>query len=271
MTVRANKLQLLAIPGHWHLQTTCAIAVMAKASTAGKTKTRLVPPLTQEQAATLNTVFLRDAADNILAAAQLAKISGWVAYAPAGSAPFFRAHLPDSIGLVETVAPTLGECLLHAAALFLQAGYGSVCLINSDSPTLPVGYLVAAATALAAPGDRIVLGPSTDGGYYLIGLKRPHAPLFEDIAWSTDQVSHQTRVRAKGLELPIVELPTWYDVDDAEALQVLLDELIDGRGLRGGGSDPTRAIWTRGYLSTLVKTCDLRARLNAMPITDRLA
>src|SRR5262249_39503500 len=90
----------------------------------------------------------------------------------------------------------------------------------SDSPTLPVGYLVAAATALAAPGDRIVLGPSTDGGYYLIGLKRPHAPLFEDIAWSTDQVSHQTRVRAKALELPILQLPTWYEGDDAEALQV---------------------------------------------------
>src|SRR5262249_12181109 len=134
---------------------------MAKASTAGKTKTRLVPPLTQEQAATLNTVFLRDAADNILAAAQLAKISGWVAYAPAGSAPFFRAHLPDSIGLVETVAPTLGECLLHAAALFLQAGYGSVCLTNSGSPTLPGGYLVAAPTAPPCPLGRLLLGPPT--------------------------------------------------------------------------------------------------------------
>ena len=140
---------------------------MAKASIAGRTKTRLVPPLTEEQAATLNTVFLRDAADNILAAAELANISGWMAYAPTGSAPLFRAHLPDSIGLMETVAPSLGECLLHSAATFLQAGYGSVCLINSDSPTLPVGYLVAAATALAPPGDRIVLGPSTDGGYYL--------------------------------------------------------------------------------------------------------
>jgi len=272
LTVRADKLQLFATSGpHWHLRATCAIAAMAKASIAGRTKTRLVPPLTEEQAATLNTVFLRDAADNILAAAELANISGWMAYAPTGSAPFFRAHLPDSIGLLETVAPSLGECLLHAAATFLQAGYGSVCLINSDSPTLPVGYLVAAATALAPPGDRIVLGPSTDGGYYLIGLKRPHAGLFEDIAWSTDQVSHQTRVRAKALNLPIVELPTWYDVDDAEALQILLDELIDGRGFREVGSDPTRAIWTRGYISTLVKTCDLRARLNAMRITDRLA
>ena len=105
----------------------------------------------------------------------------------------------ESIGLIETVAPTLGECLHHAAATLLRAGHGAVCLINSDSPTLPVGYLVAAATALAAPGDRIVLGPSTDGGYYLIGMKRPHPGLFEDIAWSTDQVLSQTLARAAAL------------------------------------------------------------------------
>jgi rSAM/selenodomain-associated transferase 1 len=269
LTIGADKLQLSAsMDPHWCLRSTCAIAVMAKASIAGRTKTRLVPPLTEEEAATLNTVFLRDAADNILAAAAVANISGWMAYAPAGSQPFFRAHLPDRIGLLETVAPTLGECLLHAAAMFLQAGHAAVCLVNSDSPTLPVGYLIAAATALAAPGDRVVLGPSTDGGYYLIGLKRPHALLFEDIAWSTDQVCVQTRMRATALGLPIVELPTWYDVDDAEALQVLLDELLNGRRFRELGSDPTRAIWTRGYLSTLVETCDLRARLNGTHIGD---
>jgi rSAM/selenodomain-associated transferase 1 len=265
----ADKLQLPASMGpNWYLRSTCAIAVMAKASIAGSTKTRLVPPLTEEEAATLNTVFLRDAADNILAAAAFANISGWMAYAPTGSQPFFRAHLPDSIGLLETVAPTLGECLFHASAMFLEAGHAAVCLINSDSPTLPVGYLIAAATALAAAGDRVVLGPSTDGGYYLIGLKRPHAEVFENIAWSTDQVFVQTRMRATALGLPIVELPTWYDVDDAEALQVLLDELLNGRGFREVGSNPTRANWTRGYISTLVETRDLRARLNGARIRD---
>ena len=269
MTIGADKLQLPAGMGpDGYLRSTCAIAVMAKASIAGRTKTRLVPPLTEEEAATLNTVFLRDAADNILAAAAFCNISGWMAYAPTGSQPFFRAHLPDSIGLLETVAPTLGECLSHASAMFLAAGHAAACLINSDSPTLPVDYLIAAATALAAPGDRVVLGPSTDGGYYLIGLKRPHAELFENIAWSTDQVLVQTRMRAMALGLPIVELPMWYDVDDAEALLLLLDELLSGRGFREVVSDPTRAFWTRGYLSTLVETCDLRARLNGTHIRD---
>ena len=156
---RTDKLDACLRDGpHWDLQTACAVAVMAKASIPGKTKTRLVPPLTEDEAATLNTVFLRDAADTILSAAAFANINGWMAYAPAGTEQFFRTHLPESIGLLETVAPSLGECLLHAAAILLRAGHGAVCLLNSDSPTLPAGYLVAAATALTAPGERIVLG-----------------------------------------------------------------------------------------------------------------
>lgn len=245
---------------HWDLRTVCAVAVMAKASIPGRTKTRLVPPLTEDEAATLNTVFLRDAADTILSAAGYANISGWMAYAPTGAGPFFRTHLPESIGLLETVAPSLGECLLHAAATLLRAGHGAVCLLNSDSPTLPAGYLVAAATALAAPGDRIVLGPSTDGGYYLIGMKHPHPGLFQDIAWSTDQVFAQTLARAEALGLSVFELPTWYDVDNAETLQILIDELVAGKRFREVGT-PTAAKWTKNHLSTLIDRSGLRGRV----------
>jgi glycosyltransferase A (GT-A) superfamily protein (DUF2064 family) len=133
---------------HRHLRSACAIAVMAKASIAGQTKTRLVPPLSEDEAATLNTVFLHHAADNILSAAAFANISAWMAYAPAGSAPFFRSHLPQDVGLLETALPTLGECLQYASAALLRLGHGAVCLIDSGSPTLPVGDLIAAATAL---------------------------------------------------------------------------------------------------------------------------
>lgn len=245
---------------HCDLRTVCGIAVMAKASIPGKTKTRLVPPLTEDEAATLNTAFLRDAADTILSAAALANIRGWMAYAPAGAEQFFRTHLPHSIGLLETVAPSLGECLLHAAASLLRVGHGAVCLLNSDSPTLPAGYLVAAATALAAPGDRIVLGPSTDGGYYLIGMKRQHPGLFEGIAWSTDQVFARTLARAEALALPVIELPTWYDVDDARSLQTLIDEVVAGKRFRDVGI-PTPAKWTRDHLSTLIEDFGLRGRI----------
>jgi rSAM/selenodomain-associated transferase 1 len=233
---------------------------MAKASIPGKTKTRMVPPLSADEAATLNTVFLRDAADNILSAAARADISGWMAYAPADSAAFFRSHLPETIGLLETVAPTLGDCLHYASATLLGEGHGAVCLINSDSPTLPVDYLATAATALAAPGDRVVLGPSTDGGYYLVGIKRPLAGLFEDIAWSTDRVFSQTSKRAETLGLPVFQLPSWYDVDDAETLQTLIDEVLGGKPFRADAiASPATA--TRGCLATLAESFGLLRRM----------
>jgi hypothetical protein len=152
----------------------------------------------------------------------------------------------------------------------LRAGHGAVCLINSDSPTLPVAYLVTAATALAAPGDRIVLGPSMDGGYYLIGMKRPHAGLFEDIAWSTDQVFSQTLARAESLGASVFELPNWYDVDNAGSLQTLIGEILDGEPFRKVGT-PTPATWTRGYLSTLIQDAGLRGRICAGRTTGGLA
>jgi rSAM/selenodomain-associated transferase 1 len=239
----------------------CAIAVMAKASIPGRAKTRLVPPLTPEEAASLNTAFLRDIADNLIGAAGLANIAPFMAFAPAGSAAFFRSILPAPIGLLEAVAPNFGDCLFHAAAALLEAGHDAVCLLNSDSPTLPTTYLTAAATALAAPGDRIVLGPSTDGGYYLLGLKRPHRRLFEDIDWSTEKVAGQTLARARELGLAVQQLPSWYDVDDLGALRLLMGELLEGRRFRVWGSTPTPATWTRRELARLLDSADLPARL----------
>jgi len=239
----------------------CAIAVMAKASIPGRAKTRLVPPLTPEEAANLNTTFLRDIADSLVGASAFADIAPVMAYAPAGSATFFREILPARIGLLETVQPSFGECLFQAAAALLGAGHDSVCLINSDSPTLPVAYLVAAATVLAAPGDRMVLGPSTDGGYYLIGLKQPHRRLFEEVDWSTERVTAQTLARAQEVGLAVHQLPTWYDVDDVAALRVLMGELLEDRRFRACGSRPTPATWTRRELVRLLGSTDLAQRL----------
>ncbi len=241
----------------------CAIAVMAKASIPGHAKTRLTPPLTAEEAAGLNTSFLRDIADNLIGASAYANIAPYVAFAPAGSVLFFREVLPAPVGLVETVAPSLGECLWHATTRLFDAGHAAVCLLNSDSPTLPAAYLVAAATALAAPGDRIVLGPSTDGGYYLIGLKRPHRRLFEDIDWSTERVTAQTLARAREVGLAAQLLPSWYDVDDLHTLRLLVGEVIDDRRFRVWGSEPTPAAWTRRELERLIAGADLLARLAA--------
>jgi rSAM/selenodomain-associated transferase 1 len=244
---------------------------MAKASIPGGAKTRLAPPLTPEEAANLNTSFLRDIADSLLRASTLANIAPYMAFAPAGSAPFFRDVLPARIALLETVAPSLGDCLFQAATALLDAGHDCVCLLNSDSPTLPAAYLVTAATALAAPGDRIVLGPSTDGGYYLIGLKRPHRRLFEDIDWSTEVVAAQTLERARELDLAVHHLPSWYDVDDAETLRMLVGELLDDRRFRVWGSKPTPAAWTQRELERLLRSADLAARLALPTPASRVA
>jgi rSAM/selenodomain-associated transferase 1 len=218
----------------------CAIGVMAKAPRAGRSKTRLCPPLTPEQAAALSAGFLRDVTENIVSAAQLAPIQGLIAHAPAGSAALFDGHLAEGTGFVladgAIDAPSgvvgFGRCLLHAIQGMFDAGFGAACVLNSDSPTLPTAYLARAASLLLSGGDRVVLGPAEDGGYYLLGMTAPHARLFANIAWSTETVAAATRARIAALGLETVELPTWYDVDEAAALDRLTNELANpGDGL----------------------------------------
>jgi uncharacterized protein len=203
----------------------CGVAIMAKASVPGRTKTRLVPPLTFEQAAALNTAFLQDTAANLLLAGNCAAIAGYVAFAPAGTEQFFRGTLPPDIGLIDACLPHLSECLLLTIEKIFARGHASAVVLNSDSPTLPTALLVEAVDALASPGERAVLGPSTDGGYYLLGLKTPHRRLFEDITWSTEHVAAQTLERARELKLEVHMLSAWYDVDDVEGLCRLQREL----------------------------------------------
>jgi len=213
----------------------CAIAVMAKAPRTGQVKTRLVPPLTHDAAAALSASFLRDITQNILLAARQQAIQGYIAYAPAGFERLFegviasgtRLVLADGSGEMPPGVQGFGRSLLQASEALFEKGHETVCLLNSDSPSLPTSLLCQAAEALTRDGDRVVLGPADDGGYYVIGMKAPHAHLFEDIDWSTDRVACQTRARARSLGLELVELATWYDVDDRSGLARLLDEFAD--------------------------------------------
>jgi uncharacterized protein len=198
---------------------------MAKAPRQGEVKTRLVPPLTAAEASALSAAFIRDTAENILAAADSAAIEGFVAYSPAGSAAAFADVLSTAIQLLPPRRTGLAAGLLDAASDLLAAGYAAACLVNADSPNLPTSLLIRAAQALAAPGDRVVLGRADDGGYYLIGLKQPHHRLFERIAWSTELVFQQTLDRAAEIGLAVHALPVWYDVDDIASLRRLIGDL----------------------------------------------
>jgi rSAM/selenodomain-associated transferase 1 len=228
----------------------CAIAVMAKAPQSGRSKTRLTPRLSPDQAADLSAAFLRDITENIVAAARATRIDSFIAYAPAGTEALFDGHLASGTRLIlADGTPAMpddvigfGRCLLQAVHTLLTAGYNAAVVLNSDSPTLPTEYLIRAAVLLAAPGDRAVLGPAEDGGYYLLGLKQAHAHMFADISWSSEHVAGQTRARAREIGLELVELPAWYDVDDAEALDRLIAEL-------GGDENRTTAPATARWLA----------------------
>jgi rSAM/selenodomain-associated transferase 1 len=254
--------------GSLFIKPRCALALMAKVPFAGAVKTRLTPPLSPEEAATLSTCFLRDMTTNVLDM-NGDGTEGVVLYTPADAEAFLHSLLPDGCKLVAQRGETLGERLINAAAELLSNGFESVCLINSDSPTLPVEVLRTATSLLAQDGDRVVLGPSEDGGYYLIGLKHPHHELFERIAWSTAEVLSHTIERAAEINLPVEFLPTWYDVDDAATLRLLCEELSllsdghDDRAFRGGFEAPH----TRKYLAGLIAKDD--QRLMADPHTAK--
>jgi rSAM/selenodomain-associated transferase 1 len=220
----------------------CALAVMAKAPRPGKVKTRLSPPLTPEQASELNIRFLRDTAENIQQVTEAGNSAGIVVYTPVGDEAAFDGILPASFQLLGQRGDGFGERLLHACEDLFACGFSAVCLIDSDSPTMPQESLLQAVTRLSLPGDRLVLGGSDDGGYYLIGVKHSHQRLFERIDWSTERVLAQTLERAREIGLQAELLPTWYDVDDGATLERLRRELlsVSGEGFTGYDARHTR-------------------------------
>jgi len=228
------------------------MGIMAKVPRSGRVKTRLVPPLTPDQASALSECFLQDVATSIATAAATdhARIQGVAVYLAEGEEQNFRdGLLPREFLLLAQRGEHLGERLFHAAVDLLEAGFHSVCLVNADSPTLPSSLLGEAVLALQAPGDRIVLGPASDGGYYLIGLKRARRRLFEEISWSTSSVFVQTIARARELSLEVQRLAEWYDVDDRQSLRLLCRELF---GRDGMNVPVCRGAATRALLDKLL-------------------
>jgi rSAM/selenodomain-associated transferase 1 len=228
-----------------------ALVMMAKAPLSGAVKSRLVPPLTPDEAAELNRCFIRDLCASIESAAATvaqdsdARVAGMIAYAPAGKESAFDGVVPDSFELIAQRGDDLTARLINVAGDLLAAGYESVAMMNSDSPTIPASILAGAMTNLARPGDRIAIAGADDGGYCLIGVKRPHWRIFQDITWSTEAVFAQTLERAAELGLEVERMPSWYDVDDAASLRRLIGELC---------GDQTR-IETRGFDAPATRAC----------------
>lgn len=225
-----------------------AIGIMCKAPQPGLAKTRLATAIGAIAAAELSACFLRDVAAAIEAIPETLGRRGYGVYAPAGAEQVLRDLFPQQFGMFLQAGEDFGNVLYGAARGLLVAGHDCVMLVNSDSPTLPPAYLVQAIETLRKPGDRVVLGPASDGGYYLIGLKLPHKHLFTQISWGTETVARHTRERAAEIGLETALLPEWYDIDDIETLRWLRDELA-GTSARFHGGGPAMA--TRAFLAAM--------------------
>jgi rSAM/selenodomain-associated transferase 1 len=244
----------------------CAFVLMAKAPRVGAVKTRLAPLLSAEEAVELSRSFIRDMSANIAELINDWPDFGVVAFAPAGDEAAFAGLLPDEFCLLAQRGADLGERLLHVSEDLLAAGVGAVCMINSDSPTLPAAFLRDSAALLRMPGDRVVLGAADDGGYYLIGLKQFHRHLFHRIDWSTERVFAQSVERAGEIGLEVARLPPWYDVDDSASLQHLCRELMGSHPWDDGQTPGYRAHHTRQFLRSLVeRNRDFRVLLAMAP------
>ncbi len=216
-----------------------ALLVVAKRPAPGRTKTRLTPPLSPEQAAALYECFLRDTLDLVR---RLSDVAPAIAYLPAEEQAYFEALAPDFELLLQE-GDDLGERLDNALTRLLVTGYQHVAIMNSDGPTLPLACMTGAFDALAGGSD-VVLGPCDDGGYYLIGLKQPAPRLLREVRMSTPDVLADTLAIAAEDGLTVELLPTWYDVDDAESLERLKAELA---GAPAHVAPHTQAFLDNGY------------------------
>jgi uncharacterized protein len=195
-----------------------ALAVMAKAPIAGEAKTRMVPPLTQEQAADLYRSLFLDQLEHLQG---LATVELYLVYTPDNAAPLMKQLAPPNFHCLAQRGGDLGERMNAAFIDLWQLGHRSVVVIGSDLPALPLGFLETAFDLLATSIRQLVLGPSRDGGYYLVGMNQPTPEMFQNMTWSHDQVLAQTTDRLGKLGIQPALLPEWFDIDSFEDLKQL--------------------------------------------------
>ncbi|HEV2861929.1 MAG TPA: TIGR04282 family arsenosugar biosynthesis glycosyltransferase [Pyrinomonadaceae bacterium] len=221
-----------------------AVVLMIKAPLAGLVKTRLVPPLSAEEAAALAGCFARDAA-------RCARGVGGevvIAYAPAGGRATLEPLLPSASRWVEQKGEDLGARLEAVAGEVFGDGFGPVVIVGADSPTLPRAYVARAASALADGEADIALGPTEDGGYYLVGTRAPAPGIFQNVEWSMPRAYAQTARNAAARGLRLLELPAWYDVDTPADLARLRAELLADEAARLRA--PATCCWVMNHFLT---------------------
>jgi rSAM/selenodomain-associated transferase 1 len=215
-----------------------AVIVMVKAPRPGNVKTRLLSALTAEHAASLASCFAQDAVANGLRASA----DVIVAYTPSCGRAILEPLLPRGLLWIEQRGADLGERLESIFRDAARIGFDPLIITGADSPTLPTAFITTACEALASMEADVTLGPTIDGGYYLVGLSAQCRHLFRDVAWSTPLAYAQTAANALSQGLRLLELPQWYDVDTPEDLLRLREEIFTDEEAR------LRARATHGWL-----------------------
>lgn len=212
------------------------IFVFAREPQAGMVKTRLRGALSDESRLGLYKAFLKDTLELTKSLKGITRI---LAFDAGCSRPEYLENIGKGFIFYKQKGKDLGERMLDAFRHARKIGGTKILIVGTDSPNLPKRYIGHAFRLLE--GNDVVLGPSADGGYYLIGLKRPSAAIFRGIKWGGGGVLGKTVSNARGLGKKTALLPEWYDVDCALGLTRLQKDLK--RNKRG-------ALWTRKFLRT---------------------
>ena len=220
------------------------LAVFVKNPLPGRVKTRLHRRYAPPQAAELYRAFVQDCLDACRGVDADHRV---ICYDPPDAGSQIKPLAGSGWELRPQCPGDLGGRMSEAFDWSFARGASRTVLLGSDAPSLPAEYVQQAFESLGRAD--LVLGPSTDGGYYLIGLSAPRPELFSDIDWGTGRVLAATLERATGLSMALI--PLWYDVDTPEDLDLLVAHTT---GLRMSGHAEA-AIHTRRCVSKLHERC----------------
>lgn len=213
-----------------------ALIVFAKPPVPGRVKTRLTPVLTPDEAARLYRAFLHDALDQYRALGVDVRL-----YLSPAENGVPALDVPAGIACFEQQGGGLAARMRAAFADTFAAAYTRVAIIGTDHPTLPSAFVEQAFAALDASAS-VCIGPSTDGGYYLLGMNAFYPQLFDGMTYSHDRVFADTLRRAAQTGAHLTVLPRWYDVDEPADVRRMLDDLAEV---------PARARRTRAVVEEL--------------------
>ena len=204
------------------------LAVLAKAPIPGTVKTRLVPPLTFEQAAELAKALLTDQLEHL---SELRGAELYLAFSPGDASTMMARLAPAGFHLFVQQGEDLGARMENCLEELRRRGHRNLVMIGSDLPPVPLICFERTFEFLAGEQHRVALGPSRDGGYYLVGMNRATPEIFSNMTWSDNRVLAETMQRLHRLRIECSLLPQWFDVDgpaDLAALRTMRDPPVLG-------------------------------------------